>query len=750
MRELLWQWIAITKTYAMRPLMWLAVGIFALGYVALRSEPRSLHLRNSYDSPFDQSGSGFLRDPQAFLQWVDDGTVHPEITGIDFVRMGSAISLKNVDPITRRAEIRPFAELQHALTQFPNLQTICFDRQQLTEVQPATLDSLKKLTSLQVQDHPITDDHLQAIADIKSLEYLSLQTIDLPASLVPLASLPRLRTLSLSAGSYIMTDRSVDSPYRRQTLAQMHSLPALQELVLKPPYLPGIGYFGGSTSPDPACDPVLKLNAAEVLKGHPSLTHLWIGARERAEERVGLERVADELPGVQVSSAVHDTGKTAKAGLAAATLVLALAVWMLQLTSHFSGPASQCVPHFASRHLSLFALLALSSVVIVAVPLHTQGIHWLSTAAVLTFAVAVVTLTHASWAVFEMRPTRWINNVPAVIWVCLILLPFLFYSSTRLSDLASQFFIGQYPAAAAIMLLASAAVSVAGLAAFSVQHRIWAEQSLQPATTIRQLGERVSSIALRRQGDRFLSEPIARWNRKLTVVSRRFAQGSPGAAERMWQLGQAPVPLLRMAILIAVLSGLWCWFGGARSAMAMQAAVHYSVFMMIATALLGISISCLTRRATLALDLLRPIDRSRWIQSVFTSVLVQVSGAMILALLTAVVQLSIFLAWPSVDTFIRGLIAMAALSAMATGSILLATINRSMVLSVFTAVLCCGVVTLVCLVVVDTGLGPSPAVAGDVRAVIRHPGVLTGIWLTSVAMFGFAYIRWTRAEFALE
>src|SRR5688500_9110972 len=120
----LYQIVGITKTYAMRPLIWLGACILGLGCAGLNNGSPSLRLRDSYESPFDKSGPTVLRDAQSFLRWVEDGTVHPEITGIDFRRMGSGLSLRNLNHETRVAEIRPFAEVQHALTQFPNLQMI--------------------------------------------------------------------------------------------------------------------------------------------------------------------------------------------------------------------------------------------------------------------------------------------------------------------------------------------------------------------------------------------------------------------------------------------------------------------------------------------------------------------------------------------------------------------------------------------------------------------------------------------------
>src|SRR5690606_20775794 len=117
-----------------------------------------------------------------------------------------------------------------------------FDTQQLTYVKPETLAALAKLQSVLVRDLPITDRHINLLAEIESLEYLELQTTDLPASLQPLEALPKLSTVVISSGYYIMTDRPAVSPYSRQILSELRELPALQRIALKPPYVPGIGY----------------------------------------------------------------------------------------------------------------------------------------------------------------------------------------------------------------------------------------------------------------------------------------------------------------------------------------------------------------------------------------------------------------------------------------------------------------------------------------------------------------------------
>ena len=76
------QSLAVLKTHAMRPMMWLACLLVGFGCFVLLTDSKSAQLRDAYPSPFDRSGAGVLRDGETFLRWASDGSVHPEITAI--------------------------------------------------------------------------------------------------------------------------------------------------------------------------------------------------------------------------------------------------------------------------------------------------------------------------------------------------------------------------------------------------------------------------------------------------------------------------------------------------------------------------------------------------------------------------------------------------------------------------------------------------------------------------------------------
>jgi len=745
------QALAVLKTYAMRPLMWVACLIVGFGCLVLLTDSRLVQLRDAFPSPFDRSGADVLRDGETFLQWASDGTIHPEITAIDLNSMGSAISIKNLDPVTRRAELRMFDELQQVLLQFPNVETLQFDMQQLPFVQPETLAGLTKLRSVRVRDLPITDRHLNLLAQVESLEYLELQTIDLPASLTPLEALPKLTTVVISSGYYNMTDAPAASPYRRQVLGELRDLPALRRLVLKPFYLPGIGSFAGSPEPDPSCEPILKQNVAEVFRGHPRLTHLWVGANQRQEERAQLRVIAEGLPHTAVNAATYDSSKFMKVGGGAIALGMAMGLVVLQLVSQFSSPASQLLPGFAGRHLAVAGCLMLSALLAMVVSVSRQEVSILSALSVFAMAPGIVLGFNAWWDRMMTSPRGWKDCIPAAS-ATLIFLAILWSSHfpPQLAQRIDQFLIGAYPLVASVMLLGALAGIIAGLSTFVGLHRAWAELSLVPAMTLQELGENRNSLALRRLGDDYLAGSIAGWRHALQVASERLQQRSWLALCRMWYLGQTPMKLVRGILIVALISFASVYFASVRSAPSAHFVVHYAVFMVMYVALVLVAIVCLSRRSTLSLDLLYPVSRRDWISSTFATVFMQVAAATSVALLVAWIQRALLLDVPEVISLLRGVAATGALTVLMTGTILWVMLSHRIVSAVPAVLLSMFAIGVASMVVVDTGVGPSPMAAAAVLQWLQHAAVLPGLWLLAITTLALTFRSWTRAEFAAE
>lgn len=745
------QVITVLKTYAMRRLMWLACLIVGLACLVLLSESRSLQLHDAFPSPFDQNGPGVLRDGETFLQWASDGTVHPEITAIDFISMGSAISLKNINPVTRQAELRTFNELQHALLQFPNVQALQFNTQQLTFTNPEILAALTQLRSVLVRDLPITDRHISLLAEIESLEYLKLQTTDLPASLQPLKMLPQLTTVVISGDGYLMTDRPAASPYRRQVLSELRDLPTVQRIVLKPPYLPGIWYFAGSTEPDPSCDPILKANVAEIFGGHPHLTHLWVGANQREEERAQLKVIADGLPHTAVKSATYDSSKVTKVGGGAIALFAAMCFVVSQLTGQFSGPASQLVPRFARPHLIVAGCLMLIALLAMVASLSRQEISSLAAACVFTTSYTAALGLNAWWNHAMTSPRGWNQYIPIMVFLCIALVfSWANHLPPQFFQWGDRFLIGSYPLLASGILAAALAAVLVALSSFVDLHRVWAELSLAPAMTLRELSERSNSLALRQLGDNYLADQIASWDRVLHTNSARLQQGSWLALCRMWYLGQAPLKLLRGLGIVAVISCAAFYFSSIRATYSGQFAVHYSVFMVIYVGIIMVAMVCLSRRSTLALDLLHPVSRRDLITSAFATVFVQVAAATGLALLVAWIQRAVLLDFLDVLSLLRGVIAIGALTVLITGTILWVMLSDRIVSAVPAVLLSMFTICVVGMVVTDTGFGHSSAADAEVRQLLHHAAVLPGLWLLAITTLALTYRYWTRAEFAAE
>jgi|GEM_PF-2431076 len=744
------QALAVLKTYAMRPLIWLACLVVGFGCFVLSTDLRLVQLRDAFPSPFDQSGPDVLRDGETFLRWADDGTIHPEITAIDLTSMSSAISLKNFDPITRRAELRMFDELQQVLLQFPNVETLQFDMQQLPFVQPETLAGLTKLRSVRVRDLPITDHHLNLLTQIESLEYLELQTIDLPTSLQPLETLPNLTTVVISNGYYNMTDEPAASPYRRQVLGELRDLPALRRLALKPFYLPGVGYFAGSTEPDPGCDPILKDNVAELFRGHPRLTHLWVGANQRQEERAQLAVIADAVPTTVVRAATYDGSKLIKVSGGATALFVAMGLLVLQLMNQFSGPASQLMPGFARRHLGIACLLMLGAVLVLVASLYRHEISILAAAAVFTTSLAILLRLNAWWDSMT-SPRGSMQYLPIAIFLGIaLLLAWSNHLPPQYFQRVDQFLMGGHPLITSAVLAAALMAVFAGLATFVNLHRVWAELALSPAVTLRELGERSNSLALRRLGEDYLASQRASWESDLQTASARLRQGSWLARCRMWHLGQAPLKLVRGIGIVAAISCMAFYFFSIRSTYSAQFAVHYAVFVVIYVGIFLVAMVCLGRHSALSLDLLHPVSRRDLITSAFATVFMQVAVATGFALLVAWTQRSLLLDVPDVLSLLRGAAAMGALTVLITGTILWVMLSHRLASVVPAVVISLLTISLVSMVVVDSGVGTSPAAAAEVRQLLHHAAVLPGLWLLAISTLALTFRSWTRAEFAAE
>ena len=265
----------IAIVWLQRPLNWIALVPILLMFWYVFDEGRRSSPTNGYSTPPRPSSRNFLRNAADYLEAVKRGVVDERIEELDFRSMGT---IAQTTSDGKKVKIS-FSTIESGIGFFPSVSWIHFDHFQLTETSVDTLSKLDHVRSLFVNCERVTDADLEKVASWKSLEFLQIETMDFQGSLKILGSLPNLKKLVLTHGSWYMTDNPVQSLFKRDVLEDAQQLKSLEQLILQPKWIPGIAYFAGNREPDPACDSILKKNAAELLKGHPSLRQLWIGSQ---------------------------------------------------------------------------------------------------------------------------------------------------------------------------------------------------------------------------------------------------------------------------------------------------------------------------------------------------------------------------------------------------------------------------------------------------------------------------------------
>lgn len=743
-------YVAISKTYLMRPLMWGGLMPLVIGcFILFGSSPRSMQFRDAFSTPFDRTGRHVCRDAAEFMKWSEDGSIHPEITALDFTRMGLLVSMHDIGSVSQRAEIRPFSDLQHTLSQFPNLETVQFDLNQFTQITPETLATLTRLKAVAISDAKITTDHVTALSQIASLRWITLETLDLPASLQPLSLLPHLTTLCLSNGRLSMTDAPAASPYRPEVLAELSALPKLRALILRPQYLPGIAYFAGNKTPNPACDSILKRSFIETFAGNRALERVWIGANQRADQREQLAAIARAMPHIDVRSATYDSEKIVRVHFVGLALGLVAMLLMLQLTSQFSAPAAQLIPRFAVVHLSWFGGLMAVAIVVYAFLVVRSDIIFLSGLAVFSGSVAAAATLQVLWNVVGMTGRNWANYVSAAIVVVVVYVPMLKdYFRPVVAANVDQFLMGMYPMLASLLLVLATLVVIACLSMFGQQHRVWAEHAIAPAMTVQQIGERRVSLAHRQWNDRKHTGRLSHWYRQLDGAAIAFWQGKHRSVAQMWQLGQSSAAIRRIMLLYTVIFCVGIFSRQSTPLSMVIIGLYYSVFMIVSMPLAMVAMRTCGRRETFSRDLLHPISRDRWIRGVFLAVLTQVGSLLGIALIIANLEIHFLLHTPTGFGVLRGLIALGALTVLGSGLILLIALHRGIGWVVLLGATGTFSSMLVTMVVVDTALGQVNPELRTIDNLMHHGSLLPAIWIVAILILVLAYKQWQDAEFA--
>ena len=735
----------IAVAWATRPLIWVVVCVALVGVVIAGVMGWSHEFQRGYPPSVPPMAGKTLSSAKQILQVVQTGQESASVQGLDLREMGSLelaiIVERSGSDENLNTKPAPFAF-------FPNVRWIHFGPDQLSLLGPDSLAVLDELESITVEDDSIRDEDLNPLLSAPSLRQLTLETIDLQANVGRLAALPNLSTLVLTHGSSPLPDRPLASPFRREILSQINQLRSLQRLALAPQWLPSLAYFAGSPNPDPASDPILKRNAAEILARHPSLQRLWIGSHELPREQTALRWLADQMPHVHVTASRFDRQRIDQAKLTlSVTLAFFVAIGFM-LPSHFSPPSAQLTPHYKSAHKGFFLVVLACSVFTIGMlylPTTLSGL--LSRIAVATVAAAIGLVCHWGWSIAiptGVRLAVWLPVGMIVATSLLVVVPYQpsFTLGQILGLTLDSFLLGQYPLAALALAVLAGGCVVACTNVISDQQRIDAEASLSPCHTLYDFQQRQQTLAM--QFRRANHRQLDRWTRRVDELGRKLQHGSFWVAVRLCDLGgrvstrSLPLQLLQAAV------GMLAVFIVYQVGIGIPLTGDLIVLLISGWALILPAQSSIARREFLGIELLRCVSRRQFVRQRFALVIGQVSLLVAIVFILAWGASSVLSGWPEPLHVLRNAALALVLCIMGSGIVLWISILRSLIGASLLCLL--GVVYVGNFIAAFTNKQPP---SGPPLGVVLSSPLAMTIWsIAALAVLAAAYRGWMRAEFA--
>ena len=327
-----------------------------------------------------------------------------------------------------------------------------------------------------------------------------------------------------------MLDSPMESLYRPEVLAQTHEMVYLRLLVLMPQWLPGEAYFAGSKTPDPACDPILKENAAKLLAGHPSLTDLWLGIAKYERSGKDLATVQAAMPDVNVRSAQYNETSISRVGFGSLAVMLLTWISMYNLIGHFSTPQRRVIPNYEKPHIRFVFGFAVLVVIVSTVAIHTPvAVAWLPAMIVSVLAVAFAATANMT-VINRRRPALvW---VPPIIMMALLLFqwiwiqpqirPVLRQAIPAMEPAMDHFLGGHHPVLAIVIAIVIAVACLPAIywmiSQFTDNDRLNAEAGLPPTITGKDFVKQGEILILQRRGNQ---RALDAWHSQLEALKSK-------------------------------------------------------------------------------------------------------------------------------------------------------------------------------------------------------------------------------------
>lgn len=660
------QFRMIAKVWVYRPMMWLMAIVTLFVLLIASSDRNRTMMRSAFVLPSEFGSTAItattLKDGDAFLQSAQSDKVDNTVEGVD---------LKSMDltgPDNPRGDL---SSLEHALANYPSVRWIRFGRDQIQHVRSETFNQLRELDTIIIHDDQVSQNDIDQLLEVPRLQTLILETLDLPASLKSLSALLNLETLVLSHSSFRMIDRPIDSLFRPQVLTQIHDLRHLRRLVLMPQWLPGEAFFADDTTmPDPACDPVLKANAARLLPGHPSLTDLWLGVAKHEQVGKDLAMVQATMPNVNVRSARYNEKSITRAGLGALAIVLLTWICFYNLSGHLSTPHRRVIPNYAIPHMRFVFGFALLTVMVSAGMLRApSSIAWLPAIAVSSLAVTLAVTLMANMTIINIRNPElvWIASVfMFALFPFQVIRPFLRPVFPAMEPALDRFLGGDHPFLAIAIAAACLPAISWVIRQFQDNDRINAEAGLPPLITVEDFGKQNEILGLQRRGRTF-QRVLNAWQSKLNAVKSEPRGWLRDV--RLDGMGEPTLPLSRW-IGILLFATVVAFALSRLSFDGRDFATIYVVVMTVGAAMTIPLIASLSRRDVAPSELLFPNSRAEFMRRRTLSVAIKFSY--LFAALLVFVPVVQYLCFQTLilENLVRAAIVFAATTIAGTGIVL--------------------------------------------------------------------------------
>lgn len=641
-----------------RPAVWL-VGIALLVQIgllvsALNNGHRSSDSENNIPD-YEPGGKKLwsVRDELALAFERDQPDSSIQRLHLDFVKISESrgrtvillddLSSKSGNDAAAFKEI-PLAGFIQFLKTFKRVQWVSLRSEQLAVLPSDFFNQMPQLRGIEFTGDELTGEDIRLLSRLKKIEHLTLQASWCDHGLQQLAALPNLKSLHLRTLSFKRTKLGGVTATRRfisvQDIASLKGFPNLEELAIEDNgELFNYAFMTGLAEDNRGHYE----KVVGALKLSSTLKSVYVGRLKRPHGDELLEKMAGDLPKLSVHPATYDSSMADWVTLGNLATVLGLGVLTMHLVTCNSA-AQNCLLNGASQaHLkvyltgaALFLLLPTATIL-----LRTHA-HWLP---VITFQVslfAFVTLFGGlgSGTVNAAGGTaqwwRWLS-APLVFSVTGLII-FVWLGKGPYGASVAKYFCGHFPLlcqfsfAAAIVMLAS------HLPSFLNLHRLWAESGRSPATTWAELQgtlkaqqvlhqQNVKTDSAQESGQEHLGDA---WLARLNSTAEAFRKNPHSAVVRcrLWLAAFTSMSIPRaifMAVVIWPLFGLWPLFYELFTVgpSALADASHLTMVIGIVS-ILGsfmVFMQWYVRRAMFETEILRPVSRSVWRDTVLQSML---------------------------------------------------------------------------------------------------------------------------------